>query len=133
MSGEASHRDAYFGDLHVHTAYSLDAFLVGAANNPDAAYEFGKGEAKPLVVGSEQMMRLTAPLDFMAVTDHSEWLAEMGAILEPGFEAADEEAQRLLDIHRAANTAPEGDYPHTVQVLMRGMLSPAPVHEAYVA
>ena len=133
MSGEASHRDAYFGDLHVHTAYSLDAFLVGAANNPDAAYEFGKGEAKPLVVGSEQMMRLTAPLDFMAVTDHSEWLAEMGAILEPGFEAADEEAQRLLAIHRAANTAPEGDYPHTIQVLTRGMLSPAPVHEAYVA
>ena len=51
-SSEATpNRDAYFGDLHVHTAYSLDAFLVGAANNPDAAYEFGKGEAKPLIAG----------------------------------------------------------------------------------
>jgi hypothetical protein len=126
-------RDAYFGDLHVHTAYSLDAFLVGAANNPDAAYEFGKGEAKPLLVGSDQMMRLTAPLDFMAVTDHSEWLAEMEAILEPDFEAADEEARGLLEAHREANTAPHGEYPLALGVLTRGMLSPAPVHEAYVA
>ena len=36
-------RNAYFGDLHVHTAYSLDGFGVGAANTPDDAYSFGKG------------------------------------------------------------------------------------------
>ncbi len=81
MTIEIPDRDAYFGDLHVHTAYSLDAFLAGAANNPDAAYEFGKGEAKPLMVGGP-MMRLTAPLDFMAVTDHSEWMAEIDTILD---------------------------------------------------
>jgi len=126
-------RDAYFGDLHVHTAYSLDAFLVGAANDPDAAYGFGKGEARPLVVGSDQMMRLTAPLDFMAVTDHSEWMAEMEAIFESTFEPADEESQGLLAAHRDANAAPDGDYPRALGVLKRGMLSPAPIHEGYVA
>jgi hypothetical protein len=131
MTNENPNRDAYFGDLHVHTAYSLDAFLVGAANNPDAAYEFGKGAEKPLLVGG-QMMRLTAPLDFMAVTDHSEWMAEMEAILEPGFKASDPEAQALLDVHRGANTTEGGEYPTTMAVLMRGMISPQPTHESYM-
>jgi hypothetical protein len=131
MTNEIPHRDAYFGDLHVHTAYSLDAFLVGAANNPDAAYEFGKGEEKPIVVGGH-MMRLTAPLDFMAVTDHSEWMAEMEAILDPGFDASDPEAQALLDVHRKANTAPGGDYEHSIATVMQGMVSPQPTHEGYV-
>ena len=39
-------RDAYFGDLHVHTAYSLDGFSLGALNTPDDAYNFAKGPAK---------------------------------------------------------------------------------------
>jgi hypothetical protein len=131
-SSEATpNRDAYFGDLHVHTAYSLDAFLVGAANNPDAAYEFGKGEAKPLMLGGP-MMRLTAPLDFMAVTDHSEWMAEIDTILDSEFDPSDPEAQALLQAHRAGNTVEGGGYPATMGVLTHGMISPAPVHESYV-
>src|SRR5512139_1813420 len=39
-------RDAYYGDLHLHTNYSFDAALVAAASvNPDEAYRFAKGEA----------------------------------------------------------------------------------------
>ena len=78
------------------------------------------------------MMRLTAPLDFMAVTDHSEWMAEMEAILEPGFEPSDSEAQALLDVHRKANTTPGGDYEHSIATVMQGMVSPQPTHESYV-
>ena len=77
-------------------------------------------------------MRLTAPLDFMAVTDHSEWMAEMEAILEPAFKASDPEAQALLDVHRGANTTEGGEYPTTMAVLMRGMISPQPTHESYM-
>ena len=38
-------RNAYFGDLHVHTRYSLDAFAFGTRVDPDAAHEFAKGNA----------------------------------------------------------------------------------------
>ena len=38
-------RYAYFRDLHVHTAHSMDAFQFGTLATPDDAYRYAKGEA----------------------------------------------------------------------------------------
>ena len=38
-------RNAYFGDLHVHTAYSFDAYVFGTVSSPDDAYRYAKGQA----------------------------------------------------------------------------------------
>ena len=65
-------RHAYFGDLHVHTRYSLDAFAFGTRVDPDAAHEFAKGNAITHPAGFD--MQLDRPLDFLAVTDHAEYL-----------------------------------------------------------
>jgi hypothetical protein len=67
-------RNAYFGDLHVHTSYSLDAYIGGNRNDPRAAYRFGRGEA--VTLQGNVRSQLAAPLDFMAVTDHDIWLGE---------------------------------------------------------
>ena len=65
-------RDAYFGDLHVHTAYSIDSYIFGNRLDPRDAYRFARGEAVTLHGGATQKLR--APLDFAAVTDHAEGL-----------------------------------------------------------
>ncbi len=65
-------REAFFGDLHVHTTYSFDAFAFGTLATPDDAYRFAKGEAILHPAGFEVQLR--EPLDFYAVTDHAMFL-----------------------------------------------------------
>jgi hypothetical protein len=68
-------KNAYFGELHLHTAYSLDAYIFGTTmNDPFTAYRFAKGEEVTLPTGVKK--RIKAPLDFTAITDHSEALGE---------------------------------------------------------
>ena len=74
-------KNLYFGETHVHTAYSLDAFLGGTRQTPSDAYRFAKGET---VVVNGQPHKMRRPLDFAAVTDHAEYLGEMHAALNPG-------------------------------------------------
>ncbi len=69
-------KEAYFGETHVHTSYSLDAYIGGARLTPDDAYRFAKGET---ITVNGQQHNIIKPLDFAAVTDHAEFLAEMFA------------------------------------------------------
>ena len=61
---------ALFGDLHVHTSWSIDAYAGENRLGPNAAYRFAKGEKVTLQTGEEA--QLQAPLDFVALTDHAE-------------------------------------------------------------
>jgi len=64
------HKRALFGDLHVHTSWSTDAFLGGNRVGPRDAYQFARGEAVELPSGI--VTQLAVPLDFTAITDHAE-------------------------------------------------------------
>jgi hypothetical protein len=67
-SGYNEEKNLYFGDLHVHTKHSFDAYIFGTTATPDDAYEFAKGSAIFHPLGYE--MQIREPLDFYAVTDH---------------------------------------------------------------
>ena len=74
-------RRAFFGDLHVHTVYSLDASTQDTRTTPAQAYRFARGERLGIqpfdAEGQPQRsVRLERPLDFAAVTDHAELLGE---------------------------------------------------------
>ena len=65
-------RSAYFGDLHVHTALSFDAYAFGTTASPGDAYRFARGDAIKHPSGFD--MQLIRPLDFYGVTDHAMFL-----------------------------------------------------------
>ena len=74
-------KNAYFGDLHVHSSYSFDAFLFGVRAEPDDAYRFAQGASLDHVGGFE--MKLKSPLDFFSVTDHGVMLGHYRAMADP--------------------------------------------------
>ena len=70
-------RQAYFGDLHVHTSNSFDAYAFGTIATPEDAYRYAQG--KSLQHPSGYQMQLQNSLDFYAVTDHAMF---MGVVKE---------------------------------------------------
>jgi hypothetical protein len=77
-------RQPFFGETHVHTSFSFDAYVFSIRNDPNTAYKFAKGAPIKLpdlwaVAGEPQTRtaRLKRPLDFAAVTDHAELFGPM--------------------------------------------------------
>ncbi|HEU4936144.1 MAG TPA: DUF3604 domain-containing protein [Vicinamibacterales bacterium] len=60
----------YFGDTHLHTAFSMDAGAFGARLGPPEAFRFARGEEVTSNTG--QPVKLSRPLDFLVVADHSD-------------------------------------------------------------
>src|SRR5210317_2233540 len=60
----------YWGDTHLHTSMSFDAGAFGARLTPEDAYRFARGEEMTSSTG--QRVRLSQPLDFLVVADHSD-------------------------------------------------------------
>lgn len=75
-------KNAYFGDLHIHTGNSFDAFIFGTRSTPDDAYRFAKGE-KIRHDGGFEIALEGPPLDFLAVTDHGEYMGVVPAMATP--------------------------------------------------
>ena len=73
-------KNAYFGDLHLHTGFSADAALM-TVTAPDDAYRYAKGEAIPR--SDNQTIQLKRPLDFLAVTDHAEYVGVVPKFSDP--------------------------------------------------
>ena len=94
-------RQVFWGDLHVHSGYSLDAWGYGTIATPEKAYAFGRGGTLQLANGRK--VRLSRPLDFMAVTDHAEWFDLMYMCTDP----LDSE-HTYCDILTEKNTPEEG-------------------------
>ena len=74
-------RNAYYGDLHVHTKHSFDAYIFGVTASPDDAYNWAKGQTIKHPLGFD--MKNDEPLDFYAVTDHGFFMGMIQAYADP--------------------------------------------------
>jgi hypothetical protein len=75
-------RNAYFGQTHVHTSWSFDAYVFGnTVTGPEEAYKYALGQ--PIKHPGGYMVQLKRPLDFQAVTDHAEYVGTVRLANDP--------------------------------------------------
>ena len=82
-------RQAFFGDLHLHSGYSLDAWIFDTRAHPADAYRFARGEPLALAPLDDEgkgtrTAVLERPLDFASVTEHAEYLGPQSVCTTPG-------------------------------------------------
>ncbi len=115
-------RNAYFGEEHIHTSWSVDAWLMGyRITGPDEALKYAQGQTIKHPLGYD--IKIETPMDFMGVTDHSEYVGVTKAANTPGSAVSKiPEAQPL--ILKDPNNQDEIQRAFTYLV---GMLSKPPV------
>lgn len=65
-------REAYFGELHIHSSWSIDAYVFGTRQlGPEEATKYAMGQ--PVIHPGGFKVQLKQPLDFTIVMDHSEY------------------------------------------------------------
>lgn len=112
-------REAYFGETHVHTSWSLDAWLFGdRVNGPDEAYKYFMGEPIKHPLGFD--MKIETPLDFAGVTDHSEYVGVMRLANTPGSAISKEPAAQPLVMKADTPEEVNRVFLYGVRVLMGG-------------
>jgi hypothetical protein len=81
-------RNVYWGDLHIHTSYSMDAYMFDTRLTPEDAYRFARGESRMLPpLGADGKgtvpFQIGRPLDFAAVTDHADAMGGVRLCTDP--------------------------------------------------
>ena len=121
---EHAQRFPYFGDLHVHTSWSLDSYVNFNRVGPRDAYRFAGGE--PVVLSGGRVVRIDRPLDFAAVTEHAEYLGELPLCTD---ETGDRYSLELCRDIR--NETGQQSYIDKIfrELIIRDVLSPDPQRE----
>ena len=129
----AGRKNAYFGDMHVHTSDSFDTYFFNSINGPREAYRFAKGEIAGLPSGDDdpdtqaRTVQLDRPLDFTAVTDHAEYLGDFRLICQANgtLPTGSNPACNLIgnNTRNNINALLNGDTPFATQVLLAGITS----------
>ena len=71
-------KNVYFGEQHLHTQNSPDAFAAGSRQTWDEAFRYGRGEEVTLhTIATKNKIKRRTPYDFMAITDHAEYFSVM--------------------------------------------------------
>src|SRR5262252_7952709 len=127
-------RDAYFGETHIHTSWSLDAWLFGnRLTDPGDAYKYFKGQPIKHPLGFD--IKIDTPLDFAGVTDHSEYVGVVKLANDPGSPINKMPAAAPLILKNDSQEEVQRVYLYAIKLLsgdkIKALLSPEIAHTVW--
>ncbi len=123
-SGPNPLKNVYFGEEHMHTRNSFDAFTVGVTGTWEDAYRYAQGEEIILSTTGQKMKKRT-PYDFVAITDHSEYFGVLKDLVNPESPLSKSEFAKQLQQARTNPEAAAG----AVSKLIGSLVSNTPLPE----
>jgi len=125
-TADPAKRQVFFGEQHMHSEWSSDAFTLGVRQSAEDAYRWAMGEEITLSTTGEKMKKST-PYDFVALTDHAEYLGVFPQLIDPKNPLSKSEfAKSLLD----PNASPS-DPKSAINQVLASFKTSTPI-EAYV-
>src|SRR5215831_17433420 len=128
-------REVYFGETHVHTSWSLDAWLFGnRMTDPADAYKYFKGEPIKHPLGYD--IKIDTALDFAGVTDHSEYVGVIKLANDPSSPVSKIPAAQGLILKNNSTEAANEVFLYALNHIMRGppvksLMSPEIAHTVW--
>ncbi|MGI9330381.1 MAG: DUF3604 domain-containing protein, partial [Gammaproteobacteria bacterium] len=117
-------KNVYFGEQHMHTRNSFDAFTIGVNQTWAQAYDYAKGKEVKLSTTGERMQKRT-PYDFVAITDHAEYFGVLKEFADPDSPLASSDFAKGIV---AGQTDPEAGGP-SFKKLLASLFAGVPIPE----
>ena len=111
-------KNVYFGEQHLHTQNSPDAFAIGTRGTWSDAYDYALGKEVKLSTTGEKIKKNT-PYDFVAITDHAEYFGVMPALIDPKDPLSKSAFAKKLQDPKANMNDPESG----VSIILRSILT----------
>ncbi len=121
-SGKNPLKNVYFGEQHLHTSASPDAFAIGTRGTWDDAYRYAMGEEVKLSTTGKKIKKKT-PYDFVAITDHSEYFGVMPRLIDPKDPLSKTDFAKKLADKNAKMTDPTS----AVSIILHSILTSIPM------
>ncbi len=124
-SGQANPlKNVYFGEQHIHTRNSPDAFAMGTRGTWEDAYRYAMGEETTLSTTFQKIKKST-PYDFVGLTDHSEYFGVMPQLIDPNSPLSKSDFAKRLAGPGASSDAPDSP----INIILGSILTSTPMPE----
>lgn len=115
-------KNVYFGEQHLHTSNSPDAFVVGVRGSWEDAYNYAMGKEIKLSTTGKTIKKRT-PYDFVAITDHAEYFGIMPQLIDPNDPLSKTDLAKKIQDPNADPQAPDS----VINTILRSLVSGVPL------
>ncbi len=121
-------KNVYFGEQHLHTRNSPDAFAVGTRGSWDDAYRYAAGKEVELSTTGQKIVKST-PYDFVAITDHAEYFGVMPRLIDPKDPLSKSAFAKKLAHPKASSTDPDS----AISIILHSILTSEVMEEYHTS